>query len=400
MPLSSARFPHRIFRKNIQDSTNSDQQSEYLVYRAIVQEVDTVGGKYNNGKSPQNSIRVKIIKPAVDTSDGRETILWPINDYIVNPVFPTEEVLCIFETDRLDFGYWLSRMPNKDRSYIPASETVTVEQENDSAAAFGVERTEQQVTLDDMTSSQQNQQQEINKYEKYRKNFKFDKRLQDTIISSKGTSRIVLGSDRTSNKDSGYEDGEAIDVVVGVKKENGDPDFENDSARIYISSKAKEDIIGNKDAETIAFVKADNISLIGRKDFTIKSEDGQTEIKIDSANQTLIVNTTGKINITASNEVTIDQAKVTINSPSVTIVSPDIKLQGTTVAITGNETVSGGLNVAGAVAAASLGASSPMINVNGLEVNLQKLKSDFDAHMHPIPIAITPVTSSPPIPIP
>lgn len=309
MSTASAKNPNRIFTKSLKQTENTN--SQYIVCRAIVLDVDTVGAKFNNGKSPQNSIKAKIIKPNIDTSDYSETILWPLNDYVVNPIFPTEQVLCIFETDSFDFGYWFNRFPNIDKSYLAATSSVDTTQNSSSTAAFGVPQQEQELTIDDLTRSRQNLQQEVTKYEKFKKQFKFDKRFQDTIIASKNTSRVVLGSDRRDSKESGYDDGEAIDVVVGVQKENGDPDFENDKSRIYISSKSNVvDGLDNQNEEALWYVKSDNDALIARKDILIESVDGGSKIKF---------NRDGSVEFSGRTKITIKAPEVVCDSPKTII---------------------------------------------------------------------------------
>ena len=304
MSRTSAQTPFRILREKIRGHQDSQTNNLYVLYRAIVEDVDTVGGKFNSGKSPQNSLKVKIIKPLIDSNNIGETILWPLLDHISNPIFPTEEVLCIFETDSFDFGYWVDRIANIDKSFVPATSTITDTQLNDASAAFGVVRTEQKLTIDDLSNSttSNNQEQNINKYNKYQKNFKFNKRLQDTVFSCKNTSRIVIGSDRRDSVDSGYDDAEAIDCVVGVQKENGDPDFENDKSRTYLSSKSNPiDDLGNQDGEALWYIKSDNDALIARKDLLIQSKDGKTKIKF---------NRDGNIEIDGNTKVTVKATEI------------------------------------------------------------------------------------------
>jgi hypothetical protein len=229
---------------------------------------------------------------------------------MVNPIFPTEQVLCIFETDSFDFGYWFNRFPNIDKSYLAATSSVDTTQNSSSTAAFGVPQQEQELTIDDLTRSRQNLQQEVTKYEKFKKQFKFDKRFQDTIIASKNTTRVVLGNDRRDSKESGYDDGEAIDVVVGVQKENGDPDFENDKSRIYISSKSNTvDGLDNQDEEALWYVKSDNDALIARKDILIESVDGGSKIKF---NRDGSVEFSGRTITIKASEVVCDSPKTII----------------------------------------------------------------------------------------
>lgn len=295
MSQASARFPHRILRDLIKQGSN--EKTSYTLCRAIVAEVDTKGGKYNNGKSPINTVKAKITKPQLDSHNISETILWPLFDHVINPIFPTEEVLCIFETDTHDFGYWIDRISNIDKSFVPATDTVSSLQQNDASQAFGVSRNEQQATLDSITTSDNtNQDASIDDYKKYQKTFKFEKRLQDTVVVSSNTARIVLGNDRRDNISSGHDpDGEAVDIVVGLKKDNGDPSFEDDASRTYISSKSMPvEGLGNEDGEALWYVKSDNDALIARKDVLIQSK--ETKIKL---------NRDGTLEIEGNTKVTI-----------------------------------------------------------------------------------------------
>ena len=82
----------------------------------------------------------------------------------------------------------------------------------------------------------------------------------ETVVEGKTDSYIVLGTDRPSSPSSGYggegsSRASAIDIVVGrvsnnfsiqneISQESGiwlNPDFQNDSARIYLSQKSNID---------------------------------------------------------------------------------------------------------------------------------------------------------------
>ena len=112
----------------------------------------------------------------------------------------------------------------------------------------------------------------------------------EKVISGKNNSHIVFGRDRPSDRLSGYGgkgDTQAgmIDLVVG-RGDNNDPrqvdeknravyvnpDFTNDSARIYISQKTDIDenfkitggSLGNQKARSAIGIKADAVRIIGR----------------------------------------------------------------------------------------------------------------------------------------
>lgn len=108
--------------------------------------------------------------------------------------------------------------------------------------------------------------------------------VNDNVIKGANNSWIVLGRDRPASRASGYAGlGDtqcgAIDLVVGrmaYKPKDGvyvDPNFETDSARIYISQKTDIDknfnlvggTIGQPTALSGIGIKADSIRIIGRE---------------------------------------------------------------------------------------------------------------------------------------
>lgn len=106
----------------------------------------------------------------------------------------------------------------------------------------------------------------------------------DNVIKGANNTWIVLGRDRPASRVSGYgglgdTQAGAIDIVVGRmghKPKDGvyvDPNFETDSARIYISQKTDIDknfniaagTIGDSIARSGIGIKADSVRLIGRE---------------------------------------------------------------------------------------------------------------------------------------
>lgn len=310
MSTNKARNPFTIFRESIKRGIN--EEDDYVLNRAVVYEVDTKGGMFNDGTSPINSIKCKIYKPQIDMNDSGYTILWPWDDYDLKPIAPYEHVFAIYEKSSNDYGFWICRCPNKDKSYISADEDIIQESNRSAAETFGVEGQECDTTINDLVLSNEDLQEKINNLRvELKRTINFEKRIQDHVLASKNTSRIVIGSDRRDSVDSGYKDGEAIDIVVGVQKEDGDPDFDDDKSRTYISSKSSAiDGLNNQDEEALWYVKSDNDALIARKDILIESKDGRSKIKF---------NRDGSINIEGNQKVTVKAPEIVCDSPKTTI---------------------------------------------------------------------------------
>jgi hypothetical protein len=112
----------------------------------------------------------------------------------------------------------------------------------------------------------------------------FISRVNDNIVKGANNTWIVLGRDRPASRLSGYggkgdTQAGSIDIVVGrmsYKPQDGvfvDPNFETDSARIYISQKTDVDenfklapgTIGSSVGLSAVAMKADSIRIIGRQ---------------------------------------------------------------------------------------------------------------------------------------
>jgi len=105
----------------------------------------------------------------------------------------------------------------------------------------------------------------------------------EVLYAGKNNNYIVMGRDRDGSRNSGYggkgdTQASMIDIVVGrmasAPKDNVyvDPDFESDSARIYISQKADIDNYfglaegsGNAETKSAVGMKADAIRLVSRE---------------------------------------------------------------------------------------------------------------------------------------
>lgn len=140
-------------------------------------------------------------------------------------------------------------------------------------------------------------------------------RFSDITFLGRNRSRIVLGTDRKTTRDSGYGDGgqnevesASVDLVAGFAPDSGNVDMKNDKSRVYIAEKTDPDgyfdiTVGDSiTAEPSVVAISDHIRIKGRK-----------TIKIVGSNFSIIVN---------------DQGEATVECQKMTVSCPDVKLGG------------------------------------------------------------------------
>ena len=144
-------------------------------------------------------------------------------------------------------------------------------------------------------------------------------RATDYVLAGRNRARIVIGTDRKDEISSGYGAGgendpesASIDIVAGFNGESGNPSFESDKSRIYLSGKTKPDEYSgiNKgsavEGEAAIVSVSDNIYLKARNkvkivggDYSIVLEDGsitieaQSKIELKVGTQKIVVNGSG-----------------------------------------------------------------------------------------------------------
>src|SRR5688572_6220851 len=104
----------------------------------------------------------------------------------------------------------------------------------------------------------------------------FRQRINDLSLIGRNGARLVLGTDRKNTITSGYGSGgknernsAAIDIVAGVV--SGDPSFDSDASRVYLSEKSDpDDYFGvNKGStatgEACVGLKSDNVYVVARE---------------------------------------------------------------------------------------------------------------------------------------
>lgn len=303
---------------------------------------ERVGTQELVDRMPRNTVIARIVTREVDKSDSTERLFFPATPFDAQPIKPGESVF-IFYSDphrSTQVGYWWCRVPepmdtddanftHADRKFEFNVDQSTAERANDEEPAkpgfangtgtedsqtLGGDEKEYDKINDEATANPQIIKEPV---------ARFSKRPGDRVIQGSNGTRVVWGMDRTSAVDeepvegsptidivaTTYElpddgadpDGSAPRVVTNARGERevdkcpiktkgsdnvneGDPNFADDSARIYVS--AKTDADGNfelditgvpgSDGEVPAIIlKADQVRLIAREDCKISvGEDG------------------------------------------------------------------------------------------------------------------------------
>lgn len=141
----------------------------------------------------------------------------------------------------------------------------------------------------------------------------FLRRLTDKILEGTNRTRIVLGTDRKDLISSGYGDGGqndvesgAIDIVAGYKNQN--PSFQEDRARIYLSSKSNPD--ENLELEQGPKVQGESVIISKAENNYILAANN---LKILCGENTILINKDGTIQIQSNNSVDIKSGQLVIN---------------------------------------------------------------------------------------
>ena len=130
----------------------------------------------------------------------------------------------------------------------------------------------------------------------------YKSRLSDVVIQNRNNATIILGLDRevdfgedASDIDNAQAGTATIDLVVGRETKN--PNFDTDSARVLITSKAKgdskfgltEDEIlretdpeENSDGNSYVVVKGDSVRIIARDNIRIQNENSGASVTLKS----------------------------------------------------------------------------------------------------------------------
>lgn len=271
-------FPEKNLLSALRDLTEGKLSGDAFVRRALVVEIDHVGGKLeqNPVKNPKNSIRARIVSepsPHAFLKNEDLPVFWPLFPYDVFPVKETEHVYVIFETPL--HGLWISRIPEPfevdDKNNTPG---IKKYQLNDSHI------TEQQVQ--DLSSEAE----KLDVSSEFQKESvpKFTARIGDRTIEGSNNTLITLSRDRVSDVDSGQKENAGTIHLVAGRQKDEDLDIDKDLSTIVISMNTDVDDnfkidVGSKETQVAAIgIRSDEIRIVARKGMKIVVEGGDVTI--------------------------------------------------------------------------------------------------------------------------
>ncbi|MBI2449261.1 hypothetical protein HYV49_03105 [Candidatus Pacearchaeota archaeon] len=262
-------FPERNVFGLLRDYQSNSLSDSGFLHRAIVVSIDQLGGALEDKpKNPKNSIKARIISDASHSMLNNDDlpVFWPLFPFDTFPLKEGEHVYVIFENEKRDHGLWLTRIP----------EPFDTDNRN---LALGIEKYKlnQPDVKERQVQDLEKDPEPVNVSPEFtvEKVPVFSARIGDRVIEGSNNTIIVLGRDRSSDKNSGQKDqAGSIDIVVGRSTKN-DMDLINDKARIYISMNTDvDDNFGITDgtnakgAVSIA-ISADEIRIVAKKDMKL-----------------------------------------------------------------------------------------------------------------------------------
>lgn len=281
--------PDQIYKKLIQDYISGRLGSGKTFYRAVVVQVDTIGGQLEQDPpNPKNSIKARLITDFYDSFSGEDdlAVFWPMFPNEVSGIKETEHVYVIFEDAYKRHGLWLTRIaepldfdkPNiapGAEKYKDAGES-EIDADSTSEYIPNSKNISSNGTSPIIISKQVSTEFEIETDVPNR----FEARVGDKVYEGSNNTIIVIGRDRPTNKSSGLKNGVgSIDIVAGRAKADAfDP--ANDKSKIGVYSKTNIDTnfnisVGPKqDGIPTVLVKSDAIRVIARKGTKIIVEGG------------------------------------------------------------------------------------------------------------------------------
>jgi len=274
-------YPSRILDNLVNDYINGALDDYNFLFRALVVEIDTIGGQLSDEgefKNPPNSIKARILTKDRNRDKENLRVFWPLFPYDVMPIKEGEHVYVIFENNQdEDGGLWISRIPEpNDINNLNFTEGKKKYENSPKTSSVGIDGTVQDVEVeaDNVTRNENFVVEDVPRY-------KF--RVGDRIIEGSNNTIIVLGRDRVSDVDSGEkENAGSVDIIVGRQGE--DLNLLDDKSRIYVSSNTDADTNFEVNSGTPAgpgayvVVKSDEIRVIGRSGIKIIVEGGSARI--------------------------------------------------------------------------------------------------------------------------
>src|SRR3990167_9739759 len=209
-------YPQRILSNLIRDYVDGRLDSNMFLYRAVVKQIDMVGGKLEktSPKNPRNSIKARIITNSYNAflSDEDLPVFWPLFSHDKIPVKEGEHVYVIFEDERKQRGLWLTRAP----------EPLETDSKNYSAGVDKYKLSDPAVTDRMVQGLDKDPSPPVLSSDTVVENVPaFDARSSDRVLEGSNNATIVIGRDRPSGIGSGQRDSAGtIDLVTGRAQEN------------------------------------------------------------------------------------------------------------------------------------------------------------------------------------
>lgn len=279
--------PERILSNLIKDYTEGKLSSSTYIYRAVVVNVDHVGGALEpQPPNPKGSIRARVVTAGIDTYTRIDNlpVFWPINPHHITPIKEGEHVYVFFEDEARLHGMWICRCPDQlttdNLNLTPGSKKYEDNTENE-LNGVGLQDADQDTEGNDAVPIKVSSELAIEQP------VPLTPRVGDHVIHGSNNTVIVLGRDRPKDVGSGIlDEAGTIDIVAG-RSTPENMDMDSDKSRIYVSMKTDVDgnfgiQVGQASGPSAAIViKSDQIRIVGRSGMKIVVDGG--DVLIDGA---------------------------------------------------------------------------------------------------------------------
>lgn len=229
--------PSRVLNNLLKDYVDGRLSSARVLYRAVVIQVDNIGGQFVDEETPnpKGSVKARVISDALDMYTANEdlSVFWPMFSHDYFPVKEGEHIYVIFEDqDTKSHGLWISRLPESlDFDSINFTDGTSKYQafaENDNRVSdIGLQNAVQDtvVDLDPIALSPD--------FIVEPTATRVEPKTGDRIIQGSNSNAVILSVDPISQTESS-----CIDIVTGF---SGTLNFETDKSRIYVTMKTNLD---------------------------------------------------------------------------------------------------------------------------------------------------------------
>ncbi len=226
--------PENVMDNLINDYIEGALDDSRVFFRASVVAIDHVGGQFEDRpKNPKGSVKARVITNGFDayTSDDDLPVFWPLMSHALPPVKEKEHVLVVFEDEKREHGFWVTRLPQPATS-DSKNFSEGIKQYMDADPDLQRAAAEQKV----QNLAREPTQVQVSSEFVVEDDVPFTARVGDYVLPGSNNAMVVIGRDRPGNRDSGQREGAGtVDIVVG-RSTAEDMDMVNDKARVYTSA--------------------------------------------------------------------------------------------------------------------------------------------------------------------